>query len=132
MAYTMEVRGIPITVAETVIFQRQAGDVWSAEEREAFIDFIARNPEAGDIIRDGGGVRKVRWSRKGTGKSGGARVIYFFYNLDTPLYLLLVYAKAVRADISPDAKKVVREFAERIKQAHRRPAGRRNKLTSSA
>ena len=123
----MEMLTNPITVAETLTFQRQADDVWSDEDREAFIDFIARNPEAGDIIRDGGGVRKVRWGRQGTGKSGGARVIYFFYNLGTPLYLLLVYAKAVRADISHDAKKTVREFAERIKQAHRRPAGRRNK-----
>jgi hypothetical protein len=41
---------------------------------------------------------------------GGARVIYFFHDLATPLYL--VYAKAVRTDISPDAKKAVREFAE--------------------
>jgi hypothetical protein len=123
----MEMLTNPITVVETLTFQRQADDVWSAEEREAFIDFIARNPEAGDIVGDGGGVRKVRWGRKGKGKSGGARVIYFFYNLDTPLYLLLVYAKAVRTDISPDAKKTVKEFAKRIKQAHRQPAGRRSR-----
>ncbi|MGO9060098.1 MAG: type II toxin-antitoxin system RelE/ParE family toxin [Candidatus Binataceae bacterium] len=117
----------PITVAETRTFVQQADDVWSDDEREAFVDFIARNPEASDIIRDGGGVRKVRWGRQGTGKRGGVRVIYFFHDLDTPLYLLLVYAKAVRTDISLDAKKAVREFAERIKQAHRRPAGRRNR-----
>jgi hypothetical protein len=54
----MEMLTNPITVAETLTFQRQAGDVWSYEEREAFIDFIARNPEAGDIIRDGGGSVK--------------------------------------------------------------------------
>jgi hypothetical protein len=60
-------------------------------------------------------------------KTRGARAIYFFHDLDAPLYLLLVYAKAVRTDISPDAKKAVREFAERIKQAHRRPTGRRNR-----
>ena len=127
MAYIMAMWANPITVAETRLFVRQADDVWSDEEREAFVDFIARNPEAGDIIRDGGGVRKVRWGRAGTGKRGGARIIYFFHDLDTPLYLLLVYAKAVRTDISPDAKKAVREFAERIKQAHRRPTGRRNR-----
>ena len=127
MAYIIEMWTTPITVAETQTFLRQAHDVWSDDEREAFIDFIARNPEAGDIIRDGGGVRKVRWGRQGTGKRGGARVIYFFHDLDTPLYLLLVYAKAVRTDLSPDAKKAVREFAERIKQAPRRTAGRRNR-----
>ena len=117
----------PITVVETLTFKRQADGVWDDDEREGFIDFIARNPEAGDVIKDGAGVRKVRWGRAGTGKRGGARVIYFFYNLDTPLYLLLVYAKAVRADISADAKKAVREFAESIKQGHRRPAARRKK-----
>jgi hypothetical protein len=127
MAYIMVVWINPITVVETLTFQRQADDVWSDDEREAFVDFIARNPEAGDVIRDGGGVRKVRWGRGGTGKRGGTRVIYFFYNLDTPLYLLLVYAKAVRTDISPAAKKAVREFADLIKQAHRRPTERRNK-----
>jgi len=73
---------------------------------------------AGEKVRGAAGVQEKR---------GGARVIYFFHDLDTPLYLLLVYAKAVRTDLSPDAKKAVREFAERIKQAHRRPAGRRNR-----
>ena len=106
---------------------RQADDVWSDDEHEVFIDFIARNPEAGDLITDSWAVRKVRWGRAGTGKRGGVWVIYFFYDRDTPLYLLLVYAKAVRADLSPDLKKAVREFAERIKQAHRGPAGRRNR-----
>ena len=127
MAYTVEVWTTPITVAETQSFLRQAHDVWSDDEREAFIDFIARNPEAGDIIRDGERVRKVRWGRQGRGKRGGVRVIYFFHDLETPLYLLLVYAKAVRTDLSPDAKKAVREFAERIKQARRRTAGQRNR-----
>ena len=64
---------------------------------------------------------------QGTGKCGGARVIYFFHDKDMALYLLMVYTKAVRADISPDAKKAVREFAERIKLAYRRPHGRRSK-----
>jgi hypothetical protein len=60
----------PITVAETRTFVRQADDVWSDEEREAFVDFIARNPEAGDIIRDGDGVRKVRWAGQAQENAG--------------------------------------------------------------
>jgi hypothetical protein len=73
---------------------------------------------------------------QGSAKFGGAGRVQenaealassIFYNLDTPLYLLLVYAKAVRADISADAKKAVREFAESIKQGHRRPTARRKK-----
>jgi hypothetical protein len=50
----------PITVAETTVFLRQAADVWTEEERTEFIDFIARNPEAGDLIPQSGRVRKVR------------------------------------------------------------------------
>jgi hypothetical protein len=52
-----------ITVAETPLFQRQATDVWDEHEREDFVNFIARNPEAGDVIADTGSVRKVRWGR---------------------------------------------------------------------
>ena len=67
--------------------------VWSDAERQEFIDHIAANPEAGDIIRGSGGCRKVRWSRSGTGKSSGARVIYFLA-ADGTVWLLIVYAKA--------------------------------------
>jgi mRNA-degrading endonuclease RelE of RelBE toxin-antitoxin system len=109
-----------ITVAETLTFIRQAERVWSDEERETFIDFIAKYPDSGDIIPGTGGVRKVRWSKQGSGKRGGTRVIYFFYDQDAPLYLLMVYTKGAREDISPEAKKLVREFALRIKQANRR------------
>jgi hypothetical protein len=59
--------------------------LWHEDERNAFVDYIARNPEAGDIIPDSGGVRKVRWSRAGTGKRGGVRVIYFYHDDTMPL-----------------------------------------------
>jgi hypothetical protein len=71
MAYIILMWPRPITVAETTVFIRQAADVWTDEERSTFLDFIARNPEAGDVIPESGGVRKVRWSRQGSGKRGG-------------------------------------------------------------
>ena len=111
-----------ITVAETPTFIRQAESIWNDEERAAFVEFIARNPEAGNVIPETGGVRKVRWAMQGRGKRGGTRVIYFFHSRDVPIYLLMVYTKGA---ISPEAKKVVRQFAARIKQAQRRHAGRR-------
>jgi hypothetical protein len=111
---------VPLSVVETPQFLRQAEDVWTEAERAEFVDFIARNPEAGDVIPDTGGVRKVRWRRQGMGKRGGARVIiYFYYNPTTPLFLLMVYAKAVREDVTANAKKAVTEFAARIKRAAR-------------
>jgi hypothetical protein len=57
----------PITVAETNLFVRQAADIWSDGERTEFINFIALNPEMGDLIPHSGGVRKLRWSRRGSG-----------------------------------------------------------------
>lgn len=81
------------TVAETPIFQRYVDDVWSAREREEFIKFSASNPEAGSVIQGSGGCRKVRWSRAGQGKSGGARIIYFNAE-DQTIWLLIVYKKA--------------------------------------
>lgn len=81
------------TVAETSVFVRYADQLWSDAERLEFISFIAANPEAGNIIRGSGGCRKVRWSRSGTGKSGGARIIYFLGPDDT-VWLLIVYSKS--------------------------------------
>ena len=81
------------TVAETPVFIRYAAEVWSEEEREEFISFIAADPEAGKIIRESGGCRKVRWSSEGQGKRGGARVIYFIAK-DGTVWLLIVYKKA--------------------------------------
>ena len=65
------------TVVETLLFQRQWPLYWSEEERGAFAAFIAQNPDAGDVVPQSGGIRKVRWGRSGSGKSGGVRVIYF-------------------------------------------------------
>lgn len=113
----------PVTIVETPSFLRQADAIWDEAERAAFVDYIARNPESGDIIPGTGGVRKVRWSRPGSGKRGGARVIYFYYHSEAPLYLLLAYAKAMRTDMTPDEKRAAAAFVALIKQQH--PSERR-------
>ncbi len=105
-----------ITVVETSVFERQADKIWNEEERSALVDYLARNPEAGDIIPGTGGVRKLRWGRAGTGKRGGSRVIYFFHNADLPLYLLLAYAKAQATDMTPDEKRLITALAASLKQ----------------
>src|ERR1700760_2123475 len=87
------------TVAETAEFQKQAKAIWSDAEREAFIDWIAANPDAGDVIPGADGARKVRWSRAGMGKRGGVRVIYFHLADDEVVLLVMVYAKAVLASV---------------------------------
>jgi hypothetical protein len=109
-----------LTVVETPTFLRQAEGVWTDEERSDFVDYIARNPDAGDVVPETGGVRKVRWSRQGSGKRGGARVIYFFQHTDAPLYLMMVYAKARREDLSANEKKAARAITAALKRAWRR------------
>jgi hypothetical protein len=81
------------TVAETPIFQKYASDVRSDIERIEFINWIANNPDAGDVIPGSGGCRKVRWSSAGQGKRGGARVIYFNAT-EAAIWLLIVNKKA--------------------------------------
>ena len=98
-----------LTVIETEEFMAWAAQVWSDAERHAFIDWIADNPEAGDVIPGSGGLRKVRWSRSGMGKRGGARVIYFTRNARGELVLVLVYAKAKFDNISTDVLKAIKE-----------------------
>ena len=96
LASIRAVANLPVTVIETPQFARQADEVWTASERHAFIDHIARNPQAGDLIAGTGGVRKLRWSRPGIGKRGGVRVIYFCHQPTTPLYLLMGTSKNPR------------------------------------
>lgn len=105
----------PIAVAETHAFARSAAKIWSEDEQAELVDHIAHNPEAGDVIPGTGGVRKLRWARSGSGKRGGARVVYFYYRPDCPLYLLLAYAKARMTDLSADEKKAVAAFAATLK-----------------
>ena len=75
------------------------------------------------MIPGTGGVRKLRWSRPGSGKRGGARVVYFYYRPDCPLYLLLAYAKAQATDLTPDEKKAVAALAATIRGAVDGPRG---------
>ncbi len=89
------------TVVETHTFRKQADKIWSEEERLDFIAWLAAHPDAGDLIPGGGGARKVRWTARGRGKRGGARVIYFYLDADR-LCLVAVYTKADRSNMTPN------------------------------
>lgn len=83
-----------LTGIETPIFRAYATSLWNDQAREDFIDWIASNPDAGDVIPGAGGLRKVRCGRAGMGKRGGVRVIYFIRTLQGEIVLIVVYAKA--------------------------------------
>ena len=103
------------TVAETPTFTRQASRIFTEDEKRELIDLLAANPHAGDVIRGTGGVRKLRFQATGSGKRGGARVVYYYLDEDIPLYALLAYAKAARTDLTPDERRTVATLAARIK-----------------
>src|SRR5512135_3222780 len=91
-----------LTVAEVPEYLRRSKGLLSADEREAVVAYLAANPTAGDLIRETGGVRKLRWARGGRGKSGGVRVIYYYHSDRIPLYLLTIFAKGERANLSAE------------------------------
>ena len=107
------------TVAETPTFTRQAGKLFTEEERGALIDHLAKNPLAGDEIPGTGGVRKLRFAASGRGKRGGARVIYFYGGEGIPIYALLAYAKSVRTDLNPAERRAVAGIVAAIQRARK-------------
>ena len=83
-----------LTVVESPIFQKLWPIYWDEDERAEFAAHIAAHPDESDVIRGSGGLRKVRWSRAGTGKSGGVRIIYLVRNEAGEVFLLTMFAKS--------------------------------------
>ncbi len=108
-----------LTVVETSAFARRAEKLLSVEEREELVFYLALHPESGDEIPGTGGVRKVRFAAKGKGKSGGVRVIYYFFDEENPLYAIFLYGKNEQANLTPEQKREVAAFAAVIKSAAR-------------
>lgn len=86
------------TVIELESFIRRARAIMSDDERMGIVTFLAANPEAGVPL--GGGLRKVRVARAGGGKSGGYRTLYIFGGSAIPLFLVTVFAKNEKGNLS--------------------------------
>ena len=82
------------TVIETQAFVKTLEHIWSTDEHDEFISWIANNPLAGDVIPGTSGLRKVRWSRSGSGTRGGTRVIYYNVLRNGHIWLIVVYTKS--------------------------------------
>lgn len=99
------------TVAETPEYIRRAEKLLADDERRDVLNYLAAHPKAGDLMEGTEGVRKLRWSRGGRGKSGGVRVIYYFHDEAMPLYLLTMFAKNERANLSKAERNQLSELA---------------------
>ena len=100
------------TIIETPTFKNDADSIWSEDERAEFCTYLAVNPESGEVIKGSGGCRKIRWSKSGSGKRGGVRVIYYNKLSNGDIWLLVIYSKNVKENIPSHILKSIREVID--------------------
>lgn len=111
---------IPQTVLELPEFIRQSESCMDDQSRKTFIDYIALNPLAGDLIIGTGGVRKIRWTGDShQGKRGGVRVIYYYYDQSVPIFLLTVYGKNKKDNLAQDERQILKTIISKIVDAYK-------------
>jgi hypothetical protein len=108
------------TVVETPTYLAIANNLFSEEERADVVALVAADPECGDVIRGTGGFRKVRVARKGMGKSGGARVVYIWRNQRLPVFLIAVFPKNEKENLSMAERNALRTRANSIFETYGR------------
>jgi hypothetical protein len=109
------------TVIETPRFLASADrDGLDDEERASIVTLIAANPSLGELIPGTGGARKFRLAGRGKGKSGGYRVITYYAGEESPIFLLDVYGKGRRSDISMAERHAIRRWAATLETWRKR------------
>jgi hypothetical protein len=102
-------------VIETSEFLRRAKECGVTEdERAEMVNFIAANPTAGNEVKGTGGARKVRFARPGGGKSGGYRLITFYSGVDMPVFLLSMFTKNEKTDLTPKERKTLKNVLPQV------------------
>ena len=89
-------------------------EFWTDENLRALQNFLIAQPDVGDLIRGGAGLRKLRWAAQGRGKRGGARVIYYWQTPEDRLYLIYGYAKSERKNLTLQQVKVLADLLEEL------------------
>ena len=108
------------TTVQTPEFVADAKDAGIEEEaRDDMERYLAANPKAGDVIKGTGGARKVRFAGRGKGKSGGYRVITFFGGYDIPIFLLNVFSKGDKVDLSKAERNELRKELSGLAEDYR-------------
>ena len=102
---------------ETPTFVRQREALLDDETFQQLQEYLLKQHVDGDTIKNTGGCKKLRWNRPGTGKRGGVRVIYYAVTRMGKLYLLTVYAKSVKDDLTETEKSVLKRLTALMDQA---------------
>ncbi len=114
------------TVVETASYLADARAANLSEaEREAVVELIANHPQTGVEIGGTGGARKVRVAGRGKGKSGGYRVITFFSGKDLPVFLLALYSKGEKANLTKSERNELKSILADIVREYRKRGNRR-------
>jgi hypothetical protein len=99
---------------ETPTFTRLITELLEDEEYSRLQTELANQPDAGDLIKNGGGIRKLRWKRAGTGKSGGIRVIYYWLTEDNQILMLVAYPKSVKDNLTDKETAILRTLVKEL------------------
>ena len=97
---------------ETSVFTKALHALLSDDEYRELQNLLLHDPTLGDVIRGGGGIRKMRFGIEGRGKSGGVRVIYFWLSADDEIYMLLIDPKSKKDTLSADEVAVLRALVK--------------------
>jgi hypothetical protein len=108
------------TIVETRTFIQEAKSRLREAERIAIINLIAADPTCGDLMQGTGGVRKVRFAIGGRGKSGGVPVVYYYHNETMPIFLLAVFAKNEKANLSKAERNELAELVGELVKTYKR------------
>ncbi|MEJ1360231.1 MAG: type II toxin-antitoxin system RelE/ParE family toxin [Candidatus Sedimenticola sp. (ex Thyasira tokunagai)] len=100
------------TIVELPEFSRRAASLISESEKQGIINYLAAHPHAGAIMQGTGGIRKFRWASGNKGKSGGARVIYYYHNETMPLFLLSLFGKSEKANLTKSERNELAKFTD--------------------
>ena len=100
-------------IIETPIFTKLITELMSDDEYRALQEALIMRPELGVVIKNSGGLRKLRWALQGRGKSGGVRVIYYWMNADEQLYMLLAYPKNEQENLTDAQLSALRAIVQR-------------------
>lgn len=99
---------------ETPTFTRLVLTLLPDDEYAKLQEELLKRPDAGDLIKNGGGIRKLRWKRPGAGKSGGVRVIYYWMTSDEVILMLVTYPKSTKDNLTDQETAILRKLVKEL------------------
>lgn len=116
----MDYNSLMHTIVELPEYKKRVEKLLTDEENKQIISYLAEHPKAGVLMQGTGGVRKLRWVKEGGGKSGGVRVIYYYHCEEIPLFMLSLFGKNEKANLSKAECNVLSKLTKILTNNYRR------------